>query len=247
MTLHAAKGLEFDTCSCPAGRKACCRISAHSTTKARGPGRRAAALAPCRPHARAPPRENLLRVEPAHPRKLVVGHSLALPRRTARGQCRGDRGEGWLRQFAASNSASRFDHDAELRFQLHDARLAARAGTQRRAAASTTRTSSRAGPRSLEEADTPVAPERRPARGPVKTPRPAHIEGELVAKSTGRSRPSGPATASFIKSSATQCDACRRQQAHHRVRQGRRKTRGRQLCRASLSPIFSGSFRKSQN
>jgi len=47
-------------------------------------------------------------------------------------------------------------------------------------------------PDHLEEADTPVAPERRPARGPVKRRAPLTIEGELVAKSTGTVSAFGP-------------------------------------------------------
>ena len=43
MTLHSAKGLEFDNCSCPAGRKACFRASAPWTNRAAPASKRSAA------------------------------------------------------------------------------------------------------------------------------------------------------------------------------------------------------------
>ena len=45
MTLHSAKGLEFDNVSRPVGRKACSRASARSTNRA-APGSRKSVASP---------------------------------------------------------------------------------------------------------------------------------------------------------------------------------------------------------
>ena len=83
-----------------------------------------------RHHPRAAPRQDLFHLQPAHPRIMVVEHPVALSRRVARGACRGDRSEGRLRQFRPELRRLALRHDGELRLELHDARLAARAGAQ---------------------------------------------------------------------------------------------------------------------
>ena len=95
----------------------------------RGTGR-GAPPRPCRTDARAPPREDLFHVQPPHPRLMVVEHPVALPRRTARGACAGDRGEGRLRKFRRELRRLALRHDGELRLELHHAGLAARTGAQ---------------------------------------------------------------------------------------------------------------------
>ena len=64
---------------------------------------------------------------------------------------------------------------------------------------------------------------------------PLTIEGELVAKSTGTVSMFALGDRVFHQKFGNgNVTAYRRQQAHHRVRQGRRKARGGQLCGAGL-------------
>ena len=106
MTLHSAKGLEFDTVFLPGWRKACFPTSAPSTTRAAPGWRRSAAWRMSGSPARAA--QNLFRCQPPHARVMELEHPFSLPGRVAgggRGGCgirRGGFGSGYT-------AASRFD------------------------------------------------------------------------------------------------------------------------------------------
>ncbi len=101
MTLHAAKGLEFDTVFLPDGRTACSPASGRSTRAGR-PAGGGAAPRPCRPDPGAQAREAVLRGEPAHPRPLVVDHPVPVHRRIAGiGRRRGRGPRAFLRRRLA--------------------------------------------------------------------------------------------------------------------------------------------------
>ena len=59
---------------------------------------------PCRHHARPQARQDLLRHQPPHPRPVEHQHPVALPRRTAGGQRRGDREQGLVRRRAPATA-----------------------------------------------------------------------------------------------------------------------------------------------
>ena len=84
---------------------------------------------PRRPDARAQTRQDLLRHQPPHPRPVADQHPLALPRRTAGGQRRGDREQGLIRRQAGLRRVTLRRHDG-VRLELFDTRLAARPGQQ---------------------------------------------------------------------------------------------------------------------
>ena len=87
MTLHSAKGLEFETVFRPAGRKGVSHQRALDEGAA--PGWRRNAASPASADAPSEPAP-LVHLQPPHPRTVAVDHSLALPRRIAREPCRGD-------------------------------------------------------------------------------------------------------------------------------------------------------------
>ena len=127
MTLHAAKGLEFDTVF-PArlGGGAVPAPALAGRAGPRGP-RRGAAARVCRPHARQAPRAHLFRLQPAHPRAVELDAAEPLPRRAAGGGCGGRGGERRLRRGAALWPRRGF------RLALRNAGLEAGAGRGRRA------------------------------------------------------------------------------------------------------------------
>ena len=86
---------------------------------------------PCRDHARAPPCQDLFRHQPAHARAVAEQHSVALPRRAARGQRRGDGIPGRLRGLWRIRGLA-LRRDDPFRVELRHSRLAARAAPWRR-------------------------------------------------------------------------------------------------------------------
>ena len=142
---------------------------------ARRPGprrpRRRAPPRPCRADARAQAGEDLFRHQPAHARPVADQHPVALPRRIAGSQCRGDRGAGRLRRLWRLRRLALRRHHL-VRLELQHARLAARAGEKSAAAlpraarvtartktatASTTAPSRRRGGRATKPAAPPAA------------------------------------------------------------------------------------------
>ena len=88
--------------------------------------RRGTAACLCRPHTRQAPRQNHVCYEPANPRPVADDDPLALSRRSAGRPRRSGRGAGRLDLRRLRRVA--FREYGHVRFELRDARLAARAG-----------------------------------------------------------------------------------------------------------------------
>ena len=133
MTMHSAKGLEFDTVFLPGWEEGL--FPSQRTLDDQGrvgleEERRLAHVGLTRARRRA---ENLFRRQPAHARAVVVEHPVALPRRIAGGACRGAGGQGRLRlrhERLRQRRRLALRRDDAFRLRLFDARLAARAGAR---------------------------------------------------------------------------------------------------------------------
>ena len=206
MTLHSAKGLEFETVFLPGWEEGVLPHQRSLDDQGRAgleEERRLAHVGITRARRRA--RISFV-VQPAHPWKLVVRDPVALPRRAAGGERRGHRDARRLRRLRCELRCLALRPDGRVRLELLDARLAARAGAksaQQRRLRRGRRSSFDAGRRSRDRRKGPrrgarPAPEKaKPASAP-KRRTPLTIEGELVAKSTGTVSPSASATAYSI-------------------------------------------------
>ena len=214
MTLHSAKGLEFDTVFLPGWEEG---LFPHQRTlddQGRAGLEEERRLAHVGHHARAQAGENLFRHQPPHARPVADQHPVALSRRAAGSQRRGDRGARRLRRlWRLRRLALRRRH--LVRLELHHARLAARAG-----ASATTRRLFRERRRATTPDDDLITPlpigrgtldrNARSGEGPRgdrPAPPPAACRSPSKANWSPNppapSRPSRSATASSTRNSAT--------------------------------------------
>ena len=212
MTLHAAKGLEFDTVFLPGWEEGLFPQPARARRERPRRPRGGAPPRLCRHHPRAPPREDLLRLQPPHPRPVADrpfprASSTNCPRRMSRSSRRRRQLRRLWRQRAST--------DGRLRLDLQHARLAARAGAATQGGGGGSRR------RQVPAAASASAGSRGYDAGPGRKG-PLLIEGELVAKSTGARRRFA-AGAARLPHQVRQRHGRRRrrQQADDRFRQGR--------------------------
>ena len=129
MTLHAAKGLEFDTVFLPGWEEGLFPSQRTLDDQGRAGLEEERRLGHVGPDARAEARQDLLRHQPPHPRHVDHQHPVALPRRIAGGERRGDGEQGLVRRRGRLRRVT-LRQDDGVRLELFDAGLAARPGQQ---------------------------------------------------------------------------------------------------------------------
>ena len=208
----------------------------------------------CRPDARQEAPAHLVRLQPPHPRPVAVDHPVALPRRTARGPCRGGRRRQFLWRLRRLRSrrrsgrggrqnpygASRFDDvgaDAARRRRFSN--TYATPGWQRAQANRTEATDRNWGTRSGHQVERIGYGETDSGFGAGRSSVKARtIDGELVAKSVSN-EPSPFSVGDRVfhqKFGNGNVVGDRRQQADDRLRQGRPEARAGRVRDRRLSP-----------
>ena len=201
MTLHSAKGLEFDTVFLPGWEEGVFPNQRTLDDQGRAGLEEERRLGACGPHARAQAGKDLFRHQPAHARPVADQHSLALSRRVAGRECaRSPSRKAASAAMAATAPRASTPRPRSARTTARRAGSARRRSatataspttptmtTSRIAAAAATRTCptsplrGEAGRAKLDRVRGHGVPDR--AEAPRRLP--LTIEGELVAKSTG--------------------------------------------------------------